>query len=225
MRQLLAVCEDAAGEPVEIEFALTAEPGGAARFGFLQVRPLLVVHETVIVDDADLEGPGVLAASRHVLGNGADASVRDVVYVKAAPFEVAATPAIAGEVEAVNDCSDARGQTLPARRVRPLGDLRPVGRRAGGVGADLRRPRDPRGVDPRLHADLSQGSHFFHNLTSFSVLYFSLDGAESRSVDWGWLDAQPAVAETRYLRHVRLDAPLSIKVDGRSGRGVITHHD
>ena len=76
-----------------------------------------------------------------------------------------------------------------------------------------------------LHADLSQGSHFFHNLTSFSVLYFSLDAEESRRIDWAWLDLQQAVTETRYLRHVRLAVPLSIRVDGRSGRGVIAHHD
>jgi hypothetical protein len=57
------------------------------------------------------------------------------------------------------------------------------------------------------------------------VLYFSLDAEESRGIDWAWLDAQPAAAETRHLRHVRLAVPLSIRVDGRSGRGVITRHD
>jgi hypothetical protein len=76
-----------------------------------------------------------------------------------------------------------------------------------------------------LRADLSQGSHFFHNLTSFSVLYFSLDAEESRRIGWTWLDSQPAAAETQHLRHVRLAVPLSIRVDGRSGRGVIAHHD
>ncbi len=74
-----------------------------------------------------------------------------------------------------------------------------------------------------MHAEPSQGSHFFHNLTSFRVLYFSLDGDESRRVGWGWLDAQQAAAESPHLRHVRLAAPLSIRVDGRTGRGVIAH--
>jgi hypothetical protein len=225
VRRLLAVCEDAAGEPVEIEFALTAEPGGAARFGFLQVRPLLVVREAVVVDEADLDGPGVLAASRRALGNGVDASIRDVVYLKAAPFDVAATPTIARQVEAVNDSlmRDNRPYLLAGFGRWGTSD------KWGGVPVQWAQICGARAIleasTTRLHADLSQGSHFFHNLTSFSVLYFSLDGAESRNVDWGWLDAQPAVAETRYLRHVRLKAPLSIRVDGRSGRGVIKRHD
>jgi hypothetical protein len=225
IRELLVACEEAVGEPVEIEFALSIDEAGSARLGFLQVRPLVVGHEAVTVDEEEMEGPGVLAASRHVLGNGSDDSVLDVVYVKPAAFEVAATTAIAGELEAIND------QLL--REARPY-LLVGFGRwgtsdQWGGVPVEWAQICGARAIieasTSGLRADLSQGSHFFHNLTSFSVLYFSLDAEESRRIGWTWLDAQPAQAETQHLRHVRVAGPLSIKVDGRTGRGVISHHE
>jgi hypothetical protein len=74
---------------------------------------------------------------------------------------------------------------------------------------------------PAMNVDLSQGSHFFHNISSFEVSYFCVrhDGADR--LDWDWLARQRAVAETDFVRHVRLDAPLVVKVDGRTGRGVV----
>jgi hypothetical protein len=74
---------------------------------------------------------------------------------------------------------------------------------------------------PNMNPDLSQGSHFFHNLISFRVLYLSITQAQRPGIDWSWLASLPAVAETERVRHVRTDAPLDIRVDGRGGRGVI----
>ena len=76
---------------------------------------------------------------------------------------------------------------------------------------------------PQMSPDLSQGSHFFHNLISFEVLYLSVSHSASPGIDWTWLNEQRAETESDLLRHVRLDRPLHVKVDGRSGRGVITH--
>ena len=67
----------------------------------------------------------------------------------------------------------------------------------------------------------SQGSHFFQNLTSFQVGYFTVDPESGGFVDWDWLAAQPAEAEAGPVRHLRLDPALVIKMDGRSGRGII----
>ena len=73
---------------------------------------------------------------------------------------------------------------------------------------------------PQMNPEPSQGSHFFHNLSSFSVLYFTVPFDTGRAVDWGWLGAQEAVARTEHVRHVRTKAPLALRVDGRSRRGV-----
>ena len=76
---------------------------------------------------------------------------------------------------------------------------------------------------PEMHVDASQGSHFFHNLLSFHVQYFTVRHTGEYAIDWAWLDRQPALAETDFLRHVRLAEPLQVRVDGRCGRGVILH--
>ncbi|MCJ7623872.1 MAG: hypothetical protein MUO76_10240, partial [Anaerolineaceae bacterium] len=67
----------------------------------------------------------------------------------------------------------------------------------------------------------SQGSHFFHNLVNLGIYYFSVPFSSPFNVDWDWLNEQKVVEETEFLRHVELSSPLYIKVDGRSGRGVI----
>ena len=70
---------------------------------------------------------------------------------------------------------------------------------------------------------MSQGSHFFHNVTSFKVFYFSMRHDDDRSIDWKWLKTKDSCFETKHVRHIRLDSPLAVKVDGKSGRGVILH--
>jgi len=69
--------------------------------------------------------------------------------------------------------------------------------------------------------ELSQGSHYFHNLTSMGVCYFSVPYTGPHQIDWEWLDHQEIIDETQFTRHIKLCSPLLIKVDGRSGRGVI----
>jgi hypothetical protein len=72
-----------------------------------------------------------------------------------------------------------------------------------------------------MSPDPSQGSHFFHNLSSFGVFYFTVRHGEGRGIDWDWLRRQPAVSRTDHVRHVRPPEPLSLKVDGRTRRGVV----
>jgi hypothetical protein len=74
---------------------------------------------------------------------------------------------------------------------------------------------------PRMNPDLSQGSHFFHNLISFQVLYLSVEHGHRPGIDWDWLKSVPTAEETEHVRHVRLTDPLEIRVDGQSGRGVV----
>ncbi len=69
--------------------------------------------------------------------------------------------------------------------------------------------------------DMSQGSHFFHNMTSLGVSYISLSRTGKFRIDWDWLSHQKEIQKTQYVRHVRLPSPLYIKIDGRSGRGAV----
>jgi hypothetical protein len=72
-----------------------------------------------------------------------------------------------------------------------------------------------------MNVELSQGSHFFHNLSSFEAKYFMLRYDGPYQVNWEWLNGQSLRRETAHLRHVRVTEPLSIRVDGRHGRGII----
>jgi len=74
---------------------------------------------------------------------------------------------------------------------------------------------------PEMNVELSQGAHFFHNLTSFQIFYFTINHAGPYRIKWEWLNQQNAVYQTEFIRHITLARPLNIKVDGRSGRGVI----
>ncbi len=70
-------------------------------------------------------------------------------------------------------------------------------------------------------ADPSQGSHFFHNITSLGISYLTVSQNSSDFIDWKWLQSMPAAVKTAYLNHVKLDNPLTIKIDGKNSRAVI----
>ena len=220
LRRLLEVCAEALGAPVEIELALSLPPGEPGRLGFLQVRPLVVSGEAVEVTPGDLEGPLVLVASTTALGNGRQ-EVRDVVYVDPDSFEARLTPAIATEIESLN-----RGLVEAGRPYLLIGFGR-WGSSDPWLGIPVRWDQiaGARGIVettlPQMNPDPSQGSHFFHNLSSFSVVYFTIPRHAGRAVDWGWLKKQEVVARTDHVRHVRTSAPLVLRVDGRTRRGVV----
>ena len=225
VRRLTAVCEDATGGPVEIELALTVDPdgGGPARCAFLQVRSLVTPGEAVEIADEDLTGPGVLAASEHALGNGVVEGVCDIVYLRADRFALEDTAAIAAEIGGINEALAAAGRPYLLIGFGRWGTSDPW----GGVPVNWAQISAARAiVETQLEGvrpELSQGSHFFHNMTSFRVLYLSLPHGGRFAVDWPWLDARPAAGETVHVRHLRLERPLRIAVDGRRGVGVIRH--
>ncbi len=224
---LLSGCEGTLGGPVEIEFAVVLDPEGGVpvHCGFLQVRPLLVGGESVDVEESEMMAADTVVACRRALGNGCVEDLHDVVYVKSGVDARLSTAAIALDVASFNDRLVAAG-----RRYLLLGPGRwGTSDPSGGVPVKWGQVSGARAIveasSPELAGELSQGSHFFHNLTNLRVLYFSVSEGVGERIDWQWFDRQDAAAETRFLRHVRLEAPLRIKVDGRSGRGVITHHD
>ncbi|HMB69592.1 MAG TPA: phosphoenolpyruvate synthase, partial [bacterium] len=222
-RDLMGICEEALSSPVEIELAVTFRPKAdrPMRLSFLQVRPLAVPETAITVEPAEVEDPSALVATRCALGNGEDASIRDVVWMDPAEHDPARHPAVALRAEEINrrfleddkpylligfgrwGSSDpwlgppvTWGQICAARAI---------------VEASL----------PTLPGDLSQGSHFFHNISSFGVPYFLVRHDTGDRVDWDWIRGLPSHDLGDGLRHTELPAPVTVKVDGRSGRGVI----
>jgi hypothetical protein len=215
---MLEICEEALDGPVEIEFAMTFDPH---RFGFLQVRPMAVFSDEVEIHEEELHGEGVLAASNVVLGNGVLNDIQDIVYVKRENFTFKNSRDIALELAKINRMLVSEGCPYLLVVYGRLGTTDPwlgIPVNWGQVsGARVIVEATPENVS----VELSQGSHFFHNINSLGIRYFSIPPKGAFSIDWEWLDKQEIISETQFLRHARLPAPLLIRVDGRHSRGVI----
>jgi hypothetical protein len=225
IKELLKLCEDAIGSMVELEFAATLDKGrGApARLGFLQVRPMVVSHAIVDVPLADLSGDNVLTASESALGNGIINDIRDVIYTKPDNFNIRSTETIAEELQAINRELVESGRPYLLIGFGRWGTSDPQ----GGIPVNFGQISGARVIVeaslPNMNFMLSQGSHFFHNITSFQVCYFSVDPLSKYGMDWEWLGRQRKARETEFIRHVELTSPLTIRIDGRKSRGVIYH--
>jgi hypothetical protein len=165
----------------------------------------------------------VLAASETALGNGFLENIRDVVFVKPEKFNVHHSETVASELELLNHRLRASDGPYLLIGFGRWGTSDPQ----AGIPVNFGQISGAKVIIesalPETSAMLSQGSHFFHNITSFKVFYFSLSPADPYRIDWDWLKKQPVTQETEFVRHVRLSAPLRIKVDGRTSRGVIIH--
>ncbi len=220
LRKIMAACEDELSLPVEIEFALSLPLRGPGRLGLLQVRPLVVSHEDVAIDDAEVAGPRALVVSDAALGNGRH-EMRDVVYVEPASFEARLTPTIADEIERLDRSLREDGRPYLLIGFGRWGSSDPW----LGIPVRWDQIAGARGIVeatlPQMNTEPSQGTHFFHNLSSFGVLYFTVAHDRGRGVDWGWLERQETAARTDHVRHVRTREPLVAKADGRRRLGVV----
>jgi hypothetical protein len=229
VRGLLALFAERLAAPVEIEFALTfpepsspgAPEGLPARLGFLQVRPMLVSSQTVEIGEDELAGPRTVVRSEHVMGNGIIEGLRDIVYVRPDVFEARHTRVIAAEVDRLNQALIEEGRSCV---------LVGFGRWGSadswlGIPVEWAQIASARVIVeaslPAMNVDMSQGAHFFHNLLSFRVAYFSVPGLDASGIDWEWLGRLPVRRETDFVRHVETPEPLLVRVDGRHGRGVV----
>jgi hypothetical protein len=227
LKSLLAACEKDSGGPVEIEFAATLEPRREppVRIGLLQVRPMVVSTELVDLTEGARPGWRVLLSSDHVMGNGVVEGIRDVVYLAPGRFDAARSRAIAAEIGARNRALVAEERPYVLIGFGRWGSADPwlgvpvVWGDVAGAKVLVEASRPERGIE------MSQGSHFFHNISSFGVSYFSFPPGGSGILDWEWLESRPAAAEGPFVRHVRLAAPLRVEVDGRAGRGIIWRRD
>ena len=218
------------GGPVEIEFSINLYPDSKrpTEFYFLQARPMAdnAEHQEIAISQEEIDT--AICYSSSALGNGIFKNIADIVYVTPQTFSVSATPDIAEEIGRIN-----AGLVEADRRYLLIGPGRWGGsdrwlgipvkwHTISGIGAIIELK------NAQLNADASQGSHFFHNITSLGIPYITVDeltgGAQKSNpdfIDWEWLNACEAVCETRYLRHVRVPSPICIKMDGKKSRCLI----
>jgi hypothetical protein len=225
IRELLVICEEELKAPVEIEFAMTFSNDKKLkfpyRFGFLQVRPMVVSTEEVSILSGELNNENVLTTSESVLGNGVIHSIKDIVYVDPNEFETKSASQIAFEVAALNRKLVNENRPYILIGFGRWGTSDP----SAGIPVQWGQISGAKVIVEASLADeyteMSQGSHFFHNVTSFKVCYFSIPFKGPYKIDWDWIAKQELIEETRFIKHIRTNKPLRVKVDGRTGRGVI----
>lgn len=222
--KLLHVGQDEMGRPVEIEFAVNMDPRqpDRATFYLLQIRPIVDNKEIMEEDLTLVANEETILSSTSVLGHGIVSDVQDVVYVKTGAFSSSNNQLIAYEIEKLNRqlAEEERGYVLvgPGR----------WGSSDSWLGIPVKWPHISNarvivecGLE-NYRVDPSQGTHFFQNLTSFGVGYFTVNPFKGDGwFDEAFLNAQPALAETEYLRHVRFERPVVIKMDGKRSLGVV----
>ena len=208
--------------PVEVEFACNLNADRTGQLYLLQIRPIVDSKQMLDEDVAAIPDEQCLLRSHHSLGHGINEDVTDVVYVKTDDnFTAMNNPAIADEIERINRkfLAEGRGYVLvgPGR----WGSSDPW------LGIPVKWPHISASqviaevALKHYHVDPSQGTHFFQNLTSFGVGYFTIDSRNGGVYRKELLDAMPAVEETRFVRHVRFDKPLRILMDGKKQEGAV----
>jgi CheY-like chemotaxis protein len=221
---LMEAGERGMGTPVEIEFAvsLAAAAGGKREFGFVQMRPLALMRESEALEIGEVEAGAVLCRSRRVLGNGRLEGIRDLVVVDFQRFERSRSREAAQEVARLN------GQLVASRTPYALVGVGRWGSRDPWLGIPVTWDQVA-GAQVIVEAGLrdlqvtpSQGTHFFQNLTSFNVGYFTVNPETGDGVvDWAWLDAQPPASSQAHVRHIRLEQPILVLMNGKRNEGVI----
>jgi hypothetical protein len=209
--------------PVDVEFAvnLADEADAPPEVAILQIRPMASRGHMAPVEISADEAKRAFCYSENALGNGINRDLTDIVYVKPQDFDPAKTVDIAKEISRLN------------------GQLAKEGRRYLLIGPGRWGSADPwlgipvRWADisaaaaivetthPSFSADPSQGSHFFHNLTSLGMSYLNITDGGGDFIKPSWFNAQPVTGVTRFLSHIRLGRPVVVKVDGQRSTGII----
>lgn len=227
LRTVLDVVTEAFGTPVEIEFAvdLNKDEDGNASFYLLQIKPLTGSYGSYSIDPDSVDEKLSVLISKKTMGNGLIDNITDFVYIKPEKFDNTLTSEMAGEIDRIN-----RKMLKENRQYVLVGPGR-WGTRDKFIGIPVEWPQISNArviVEvglPGFHVDASLGSHFFHNVTSMNVGYFSVDEETyGGKINWKILDNQKLIEEGIFFRHVRFDKPLIIRMDGRKGMAVISEN-
>ncbi|HSV76123.1 MAG TPA: PEP/pyruvate-binding domain-containing protein [Bacteroidales bacterium] len=224
IRSLLEIGQKEMNNQVEIEFAanLDAPEGQNKTFYFLQIRPVVegIEKQKVKIDTSRPEKAIIL--SFQALGNGNIDNLRDLIYVKPSAFNPANTKEIAATIEKLNGSFVASGKNYILIGPGRWGSSDPwLGIPVKWTQISAARIIVESGLKD-FQIDPSQGTHFFQNLTSFNVGYFTINPHYQEGIyDVEFLDKINAVFENEHLRHVRFESPLVVKIDGSKRTGII----
>jgi hypothetical protein len=224
LRELLILGMAGTRLPVEIEFAATLAPSGnpPSELGFLQLRPIAPAREEVDVDLSSIDRSAVFCASPATMGHGKVADLVDWVVVDRAQYERSQSGEVASAVAHYNSLLTREGRVYGLIGVGRWGSTQPW------LGIPVRW-EDISGARIIVEAGFrdfrvtpSQGTHFYQNLASLGVGYFTVNaGAGEGFVDWKWLAGVPEVSSRGVVRHLRFPSPVVAIMNGRDRQGVL----
>jgi hypothetical protein len=223
LADILELGRKAMGTAVEIEFALNFTVGDQEKpeFALLQIRPMTLTPQNVEVKIRATDITQAFGFSTSALGNGRYRDIADIVFVKPDAFDPAFTLDIAAQIGKINKTivSQNRKYLLigPGRwgsADRWLG-IPVTWNDIMGVGAIIETTNE------KLQADPSQGTHFFHNITSLGISYMTVPRDGEDFLDWEWLDSLPVETETTFVKHIKREKPITILIDGKKSKAVL----
>ena len=219
LNYLLNIFEKSFGTPVEIEFAVDLNP--KPTFYLLQVKPLIKAVKDYSINPGDIVREKAILYSEKIMGNGKIDFLKDIVFVKPDTFDNTKTNEMVNEISSINDTivQDGKQYVLigPGRwgtRDRFLG-IPVTWPQISGAKVIVETDLDG------FPLDASYGSHFFHNLTSLNIAYFSIVTGDNSFLNLDLLDNIDIIQETKYFKHIRFKEPFTIKMDGKKRLAVI----
>ena len=222
VQHLLEVAQQEIKCPVEIEFAVNLEHTPQI-FHVLQIRPISADSLTAKVEWSDIDEQGAFLRSGNALGVGQIEDVRDIIYLKRDSFDILSTREMAATIREWNNTMREKGQQYLLIGFGRWGSQIPT----LGVPVQWSDISEAKAIAEcgleNFRIEPSQGSHFFQNLTSFNVGYMNIDpwARQEDCYDESVLNALPAIEETELVRHVRLDKPLEMYIDGFANKAVV----
>jgi CheY-like chemotaxis protein len=224
LSDLLELGQQEMNNPIEIEFAANLEtpPGTPKIFNFLQIRPVVHTDETSNINLSGIKPEDTIIYSESALGNGSFKGIRDIVYIKPESFNAAKNKDVVRDIEQINNSFASQGKGYVLVGPGRWGSTDPW------LGIPVRWPQISWArviVESGLknyRIDPSQGTHFFQNLISFRVGYFTINPYINEGYyDVDYLNGRNAVYEDEYIRHITFEKSLDIMVDGKKHKGVI----
>ncbi len=225
---LLEIGGQGTGNDVEIEFAvnLSVPSGGRPEFGFLQMRPLALTTESEKLEIGDVDKASLICSSSSVLGHGRLTGLHDLVVVDVNRFDRLRSLEVAEQVARLNNALQTRNAPYILIGVGRWGSMD----RHLGIPVTWNQIAGARVIVESGFRDIrvipSQGTHFFQNLTSLNVGYFTVNPqAGDGFIDWDWLESREAAEDTGFVRHIHLEDPVTVTMCGKTGDGVILKPD
>lgn len=222
---LLKLFREAMGSPVEIEYAVDLEKGenGLPTFYLLQIKPLIRREEQLAVNVGDIDPEKTIMFARRGMGNGIVSGIKDIIFVDPDRFDKMKTREIATEINQFNRKMDFMNREYILIGPGRWGTRDPfTGIPVGWTNISKARVIVEMGLKD-FPVDGSLGSHFFHNVTSMNVGYFTIPhNSTDSSINMSILKNRPVIEEGKYIRHISFDNPLNIIMDGKNRQALIS---